>query len=76
MMARMNSQIFYFFSAPAWASMPGGANCHWLGKLGTRACVEILVGQWSIAINDLLARGTVERQGERRSARYRISESD
>lgn len=76
MMACMDSQISYFFSAPEWASMPVGANCLWLGKSDTRACVEIHDAQSSTAINDLLARGTVERQGERRSARYRISESD
>lgn len=76
MMACMDSQISYFFSAPEWASMPVRVNCLWLGKSDTRACVEIHDAQLSIAINDLLARGTVERQGERRSARYRISESD
>lgn len=48
----------------------------WLSKSDILAYVDILDGQWNAAINDLLARGTVERQGERRSARYRISESD
>ena len=61
MMARMDSQIAYFFSAPEWASMPVGANCPWLGKSDTRAFVEIHDVQWGTAINDLLARGTVER---------------
>jgi hypothetical protein len=48
----------------------------WLSKSDILAYVDIPDGQWNSAINDLLARGTVERQGERRSARYRISESD
>jgi hypothetical protein len=48
----------------------------WLSKSDILAYVDIPDGQWNAAINDLLARGTVERQGERRSARYRISESD
>lgn len=48
----------------------------WLSKSDILAYVDIPYGQWNAAINDLLARDTVERQGERRSARYRISESD
>lgn len=48
----------------------------WLSKSDILAYVDIPDGQWNAAINDLLALGTVERQGERRSARYRISESD
>ncbi|SDF26316.1 Eco57I restriction-modification methylase domain-containing protein [Limimaricola pyoseonensis] len=48
----------------------------WLSKSDILAYVDIPDGQWNAAINDLLARGTVERKGERRSARYRISESD
>lgn len=48
----------------------------WLSKSDILAYVDIPDGQWNAAINDLLARGTIERQGERRSARYRISESD
>jgi hypothetical protein len=48
----------------------------WLSKSDILAYVDIPDGQWNAAINDLLARGTVERQGERRGARYRISESD
>lgn len=75
-MASMNSQISYFFSVAEWASMPVGGNCHWLGKSDTRACVESHDVQWGAAVNDLLVRGAAERQGERRSARYRISESD
>ncbi|NGQ93368.1 hypothetical protein G5V65_21000, partial [Rhodobacter sp. HX-7-19] len=48
----------------------------WLSKSEILAYVDIPDGQWNAAINDLLARGTVERQGERRGARYRMSESD
>lgn len=48
----------------------------WLSKSDILAYVDIPDGQWNAAINDLLARGKVERQGERRGARYRISESD
>lgn len=48
----------------------------WLSKSDILAYVDIPDGQWNAAINDLLARGIVERQGERRGARYRISESD
>lgn len=48
----------------------------WLSKADILAYVEMPHGQWNAAINDLLARGIVERQGERRGARYRISESD
>lgn len=48
----------------------------WLSKSDILAYVDIPDGQWNAAITDLLARGTVERQGERRGARYRISESD
>lgn len=52
------------------------AHRSWLSKSDILAYVGIPDGLWNAAINDLLARGTVERQGERRSARYRISESD
>ena len=48
----------------------------WLSKSDILAYVDIPDGQWNAAINDLIARGTVERQGERSSVRYRISESD
>ncbi|WP_312528694.1 Eco57I restriction-modification methylase domain-containing protein [Paracoccus sp. (in: a-proteobacteria)] len=48
----------------------------WLSKSDILAYVDIPDGQWNAAINDLLASGTVEYQGERGSARYRISESD
>ena len=29
-------------------------------------------GQWNTTVNELLASGRIERQGERRGARYRI----
>ena len=47
----------------------------WLSKSDILAYVDIPDGQWNAAINDLMACGTVERQGEHRSTRYRISES-
>jgi hypothetical protein len=48
----------------------------WMSKSDIVAHIEIPDGQWNAAINDLLSRGTVERQGERRGARYKFSESD
>lgn len=48
----------------------------WLSKSDILAHVDIPGGQWNTAINDLIERGTVERQGERRGARYRIVEGD
>lgn len=48
----------------------------WHSKSDIVAATSITDGQWNAAINDLLSRGIVERQGERRGARYRISESD
>jgi Fic family protein len=48
----------------------------WLSKADILAYVDIPANQWTAAINDLLASGILERHGERRSARYRISESD
>lgn len=48
----------------------------WLSKSDIIAYLDIPDAQWNAAINDLLARGIVERQGARRGARYRISESD
>ena len=47
------------------------ASRSWLSKSDILAYVDIPDGQWNAAINDLLARGTVERQGKRRGARYR-----
>ena len=43
----------------------------WLSKSEILVYVGIPDGQWNAAINDLLARGTVERQGERRGTRYK-----
>lgn len=48
----------------------------WLSKSEILEMSGLEAGKWNAAINDLLARGKVERQGERRGARYRISESD
>ena len=48
----------------------------WLSKADILAYADVPDGQWNAAINDLLSRGIVERQGERRGARYRIIEGD
>lgn len=45
----------------------------WLSKSDILAHVDIPNVQWNATISDLLARGAIERQGERRSARYRIA---
>lgn len=44
----------------------------WHAKADVLAATGITDGQWNAAINDLIAGGRVERQGERRGARYRI----
>jgi hypothetical protein len=46
----------------------------WLSKSDILADVDVPDGHWNAAINDLIARGRIERQGERRGARYRITE--
>ena len=43
----------------------------WLAKSDILAAIRIPDVQWNAAINGLIARGVVERLGERRSARYR-----
>jgi len=43
----------------------------WLAKSEILAAISIPDIQWNAAISDLIARGMVERQGERRGARYR-----
>lgn len=43
----------------------------WLAKGDILTGSSISDDQWSAAINDLIARGMIERQGERRGARYR-----
>lgn len=50
-----------------------GANQGWHAKSDILAATVITDGQWSTAIADLLASGSVERQGERRGARYRCT---
>ena len=42
----------------------------WHAKADILAATGITDGQWNVAIADLIASGRVERQGERRSARY------
>jgi hypothetical protein len=48
----------------------------WLSKSDILTYVDIPDGQWNAAINDLLSRGIIKRQGERRGARYRFTEGD
>lgn len=48
----------------------------WLSKSEVLQLSGVDASKWNSAINDLMARGIVERQGERRGARYRISQSD
>jgi hypothetical protein len=44
----------------------------WHAKAGILAATGITDGQWNVAISDLISGGKVERQGERRGARYRL----
>src|SRR5690606_34393677 len=47
----------------------------WHAKSDIVAATGLSDGQWNTLIADLVARGLVERQGERRGARYRLVES-
>ena len=44
----------------------------WYAKADVLTATGITDGQWNAAISDLIAAGTVERQGEKRGARYRF----
>jgi hypothetical protein len=46
----------------------------WLAKADLLAATGVTDGQWNAAITDLIFSGKVERQGERRGARYRLIE--
>jgi len=48
----------------------------WHAKSDILTATGITDGQWNTAINELIARDKVERQGERRGARYRIIQGD
>lgn len=48
------------------------AHADWHAKSDIVAATGITDGHWSAAIADLIANGKVERQGEKRGARYRI----
>jgi hypothetical protein len=48
----------------------------WHAKADVLAATGITDGQWNAAIADLIAGGRVERQGERRGARYRFIRGD
>jgi hypothetical protein len=52
----------YFHTNPGWHS-----------KTNILAATGQSGVQWNTAIADLVARGHVERQGERRGTRYRVS---
>ena len=47
-------------------------NPSWHAKADILAATGLTDGQWNTAITDLVANGLVERQGERRGARYRV----
>jgi hypothetical protein len=49
-----------------------GAHDGWHAKADVLTATGITDGQWNAAIADLIAGSRVERQGERRGARYRI----
>lgn len=51
-----------------------GARGGWHAKADVLAATGITDGQWNAAIADLISGGRVERQGEKRGARYRIFE--
>jgi hypothetical protein len=53
-----------------------GSHAGWHAKANILAATGILDGQWSVAIADLIGGGKVERQGERRGARYRVPRTD
>lgn len=47
------------------------AHAGWHAKTEILTAISIRDGQWNTAISDLISRGEVERQGEKRGARYR-----
>lgn len=49
-----------------------GARGNWHAKADVLAATGITEGQWNVAIADLISGGRVERQGEKRGARYRL----
>ncbi|MCV2370023.1 Eco57I restriction-modification methylase domain-containing protein [Roseateles oligotrophus] len=49
-----------------------GAHDGWHAKTDVVAATSITDGQWNTGIADLIAGGRVERQGEKRGARYRL----
>lgn len=50
-----------------------GTKNGWHSKAEILAAIDITDGQWNAAIKDLISDGRVERQGERRGARYRAT---
>jgi hypothetical protein len=51
------------------------ANDDWYAKTDVIGATGITDGQWNTAIAELTAGGKVERQGERRGARYRATDA-
>ena len=49
-----------------------GSHSGWHAKADILAATGITDGQWNATIADLIADGSVERQGEKRGARYRV----
>lgn len=49
------------------------ANDGWFAKTDVLAATNITDGQWNTAIAELIEGGKVDRQGERRGARYRAT---
>ena len=63
---RSHGPILEFLSA-----RPG-----WHAKSEIVSSTGVHVGQWNASIGELVTRGLVERQGERRGARYRIAQGE
>jgi hypothetical protein len=77
-------QPFFDFGTRAAATVIGAtpakailgflsAHDGWHAKTDVLTATSITDGQWNVAIADLIAGGKVERQGERRGARYRAT---
>ena len=71
----MFSKTAHLSSAVEVGSAKNGTTRSWLNVSDIFAHVGIPDSQWNAAIKDLRARCILERQGESRCARYRISES-
>lgn len=64
----------YFDAAPADAILEFlMSRAGWYGRAEILAATSIQDREWNSAINDLIASGDVEREGEKRGARYRAA---